>query len=833
MGDEPDSSKNAREACQVSMAASKQLTGGSLPPRKRLLVGLKQNGWSISTTLPPCPSRGSDKTSDAAMATAKMATKEDDRSVDAGAGSEVQKQVEEGCARCGGCENSAWRRLRKGGVYQRFCNSCVLLYSTSMYCPHCLGLYQDVKTLGDPSVWLICCQCQRSVHVECELKNNKNKSPDPLPYLCPNCSAQKSPCNGIFGGREKIFTESQGPPTDSTNPTDGASGEVPSENPHFGGRLSKKRRVSRESRTNFSCGALSVHREGSWLGQVSSSSTSEDSIACKSLVLSAPVSAQEAAAAAKAAACLAVKAAAAAKATAVAKALVAVKAAAAAKAALEAAALAARAEVRARAELSRRSILLEIQGQTSAKNIQITVGTEREVGENVDKLENPVDDEELARHLHRVMNSSPRITRSAAPFSKKIEAKTEVEAEVKVSAHSGSCSSDEPLPFPKPQLTRPRSVIHKESKRLESKSSTFDLAKSQFENIKNDLQQSTSQTAAVNDGSSGSHQHRSSPLACIEHSDGNAIVSHKQNTVDLLKTSTSDKRGCLDPANLKMERLCSTILPVVRDDSMKTGHSCKTLVEAGPYEAENLPVGGLKFKQGGIFEKHSDTHVKTEDGKVAFRVKDTKVNAFVCAENRSGLQCQVSEEQTPSSRDERGKGQGTSQQEVAKLTDKQKTHHHHWKSVSKLLSSVDKQVVIFDTKTFSSSQRAEDHEGKFDTSIRNGAKNGENCSIKTKPRLVSGKLGIQRSGFKETVSRLEAQQLLPRHKVSRAEEEALSTFGSSSKVVKNSTDDLKSRHIDVSKANRPARGPNVMSFTSSPSAATVSALTSGSIARHP
>ncbi|KAJ7544116.1 hypothetical protein O6H91_09G065100 [Diphasiastrum complanatum] len=793
MGDEHSVRDDAREVCP--MAASKGLTGGSLPPRKRLLVGLKQNGWSISSAVSPCPSRSP---ADAAVGAATAAGK-DDGSVIVQAGSEVGKPPEEGCARCGGCENSAWRRLKKGGVSQRFCNSCVLLYSTNLYCPHCLGLYQDVSSLGDPSVWLVCCKCQRSVHVECESENNNNTASDPLSYLCPNCITHKSPCNGVFGSRENSLTESKGAAADSAKSKKGRSGESPSENPKSGSHLCKKPRVGREIRTNHNIGVLSVHREGLGLGQVSSTSRSKVSGAsspCKSIVPFAAVSAQEAAVAAKAAAAsMAAKAAAAAKATAVAKACVAAKAAAAARAALEAAALAARAEARAREELCARSIFVETQGQASVTKMQIAVGTEQIV-ESVDKVENSLDDEELARQLHRVMNSSPRITRSATPINKKLETKTEIDAELKVSAHGSSCSSDEPPPFPKPQLTRPRSVIHKENKRWELKVSSSEVAKSEGENIKSGVQQSTSQTAVANDESSSGHRHRLSPSASIEHSDGNTIVTDKQNTVALLNTSTSGKLGALDPANPKMENLGGTPLPAVCDESKKIGHSSNSLIEVAPYEAAKVPVGGSKLKKG----------------------------------NRSGLHSQILEEQS-SLRDDRSKGQGASQQKPGKATDKQKIHH--WKSVSTLLSSGDNKRMISDKKPFSLSQRSEDNEGRSNRSIQNGMKNGENFGIRSKFKPFSrGGLGNQPPGIKGNVSRLEAEQTLTRHKVSKAEKEAVSTVGSSCKVVRNSNDDPTSLHVDVLKGNKLASGPNAMPFTAAPSSATMAALTCSSIARH-
>jgi hypothetical protein len=124
-----------------------------------------------------------------------------------------------------------------------------------------------------------------------------------------------------------------------------------------------------------------------------------------------------------------------AKENAAAKASAAVKAAAAAKVALEAAAHAARAVANLQPELRRKAANSE-----SLPKLHISVFPESKKGKvsgrsdlKVEKEEKPaghlgapsLDDEELARQLHRVINSSPRISCSLTPLRRKSSVRPE------------------------------------------------------------------------------------------------------------------------------------------------------------------------------------------------------------------------------------------------------------------------------------------------------------------------------------------------------------------------------------------------------------------------
>jgi hypothetical protein len=201
-----------------------------------------------------------------------------------------------------------------------------------------------------------------------------------------------------------------------------------------------------------------------------------------------PVSSRDAAAAAKSAAVQAFKVAMEAKENAAAKASAAVKAAAAAKVALEAAAHAARAVANLQPELRRKAANSE-----SLPKLHISVFPESKKGKvsgrsdlKVEKEEKPaghlgapsLDDEELARQLHRVINSSPRISCSLTPLRRKSSVRPETPSSgvsnsstdaVKAWPQRSQTSPTEPLSQPKPQQTRPRSVTYKDSKRFDGR----------------------------------------------------------------------------------------------------------------------------------------------------------------------------------------------------------------------------------------------------------------------------------------------------------------------------------------------------------------------------
>ncbi|KAG0607087.1 hypothetical protein M758_8G002300 [Ceratodon purpureus] len=179
-----------------SLAASRALMeGGSLPPRKRLLAGLKQNGW-LSTSPPPVVSPSAIGHAGGVGAQA------------VGVESVVRSgsaKYEDGCMGCNAVESNGLRRIKRGGVSLRLCSACTLLYSKSMFCPHCLAMYHDASLLGDPSMWLVCSRCRRSVHPECEQKHS-GSTPDPASYVCLDCvnsARRQREANGVTGMRSK------------------------------------------------------------------------------------------------------------------------------------------------------------------------------------------------------------------------------------------------------------------------------------------------------------------------------------------------------------------------------------------------------------------------------------------------------------------------------------------------------------------------------------------------------------------------------------------------------------------------------------------------------
>jgi hypothetical protein len=489
-----------------SLAASRALMeGGSLPPRKRLLAGLKQNGW-LSTSPPPVvsPTALGHASGVGAQAVGGESV------VRPGSG-----KYEDGCMGCNAVESNGLRRIKRGGVSLRLCSACTLLYSKSMFCPHCLAMYHDASLLGDPSMWLVCSRCRRSVHPECEQKQ-LGSTPDPASYVCLDCvnsARRQREANGVTGMRSK---HSSGRPVPNVHGEAGL-GASAGLGGDFVSPALKKPRMSRERSSRpgdheRSDGSrLERHRSGPDAAGGMGVAKAGSLVPPKKPPSQAPLEAaspQEAAVAARNAATAAAKVAAAAKANAAAKAAASVRAAAVAKAALEAAAHASRADTVARAELRKKmasaenrlvgggAMRLEVNVHSEPRRERSSKGEmkyERDdgyVGRRTGA--GSVDDEELARQLHRVINSSPRISRSMTPMRRKASVKPETPSSgvSNSSAETGRArprtSPAEPAqeqvqaqhehehPF-KHQQTRPRSVTHKEFRRIDSRVSRHEV----------------------------------------------------------------------------------------------------------------------------------------------------------------------------------------------------------------------------------------------------------------------------------------------------------------------------------------------------------------------
>ena len=486
--------------------------GGSLPPRKRLLAGLKQNGW-LSTS-PPSSVVSPTASSHVAHVSGSQA-------VGTGEGSVILPgKHEEGCMGCNVVDANGMRRVKRGGVSLHLCSSCALLFTKSMFCPHCLAMYHDASLLGDPSMWLVCSRCRRSVHPDCEHKHS-GSIPDASTYVCIDCvntaRRHREANGGVTGMRSK--PSSAGRLLGLNCNTEAGSCASAAATAECSSPTLKKPRMMRE-RSNKPSGDLDhadasklerhnrVGPEAAGVNRDSKSGTLPPSRKVPSQPHLVSVSSHEVAAAAKNAAAVAAKTAAAAKVNAAAKASAAVKAAAAAKQALEAAALAARAEAAARAELRRKTgnaeprlpgppkleILVHSESRRERTFAKGEIKAEREEGHpGRGAGGGSVDDEELARQLHRVINSSPRISRSLTPLRRKSSVKTDTPSSgVSNSSHEGGRPwprTGGPSPSEathhqfKQQQTRPRSVTHKEFRRIDSRVSRLEVTKAEDGNL--------------------------------------------------------------------------------------------------------------------------------------------------------------------------------------------------------------------------------------------------------------------------------------------------------------------------------------------------------------
>lgn len=444
-----------------------RMVGGSLPPRKRLLAGLKQNGSWLASSSPASPTGHT-----------SLQRIDGECRLGAGTGSVLRSfnrealtgETKVGCMSCGAPDSDAWRRANGNGVVQRFCNLCSFSVNKNSNCPRCQSLYPDGK---DPEGWLECRECRRVVHVECE----QSAPAEGVPYVCLDCVDRK------MNEEQRNALLSTGAPPVRPGPdskTDAGNCASPTvaecSNPS-----NKKHRISRESRSK------SYDAEGDDIGQF------EEMSNVTKVLLVRKSSASKAAAAASAAV-LAGRAAAAAKASAAAKAATAVRAAAVAKAALDAAALAARVEaqvggaIRRNSAFSERAAVGDVKGSATDFQLRKVRPEEAEVRaedlgiSSVTKLRS-LDDEELARQLHRAINSSPRISRGCTPLRRKPSTKPAVIANTSHAAVSwprlGLSTESQPRLQMKQQQTRPRSLQLKELKlidyrdvKLESKQSS-------------------------------------------------------------------------------------------------------------------------------------------------------------------------------------------------------------------------------------------------------------------------------------------------------------------------------------------------------------------------
>jgi len=182
--------------------------GDSLPPRKRLLAGLRQNGW-VSSLPGMVVSPGTEGFTHGVGE--KVMPAADGEGKDGVVGADQ----EEGCTGCHSVgSNSELQRIKHVAFYLRLCKSCVLLYNKSMFCPHCVAMYHDASLLGDPALWLLCCCWGCSVHAECEKKQTPAARIDASSYVCPDCvtmaSLHKETSNGLSGSRSKVSSGTVG-----------------------------------------------------------------------------------------------------------------------------------------------------------------------------------------------------------------------------------------------------------------------------------------------------------------------------------------------------------------------------------------------------------------------------------------------------------------------------------------------------------------------------------------------------------------------------------------------------------------------------------------------
>ncbi|KAJ7519831.1 hypothetical protein O6H91_20G057700 [Diphasiastrum complanatum] len=415
-----------RDECSLKLVTGTSgILCGSLPPRKRLLAGLKQNGLLFSDINLPSPplQENSNTNSHVINVNSSSAAAMGEGTLKLPVNLVPAKDVN----RSSGRDYDEIGKRNQGSLFQRSCSSCTDLHKRNTVCFYCLKACKDPNLLSDQAIWLSCCSCKRFIHLSCELRFSPRGTVDSVTYVCFMCRRSKiHQENGVAGSRDKnssnggISTGSAEGSYSSTRSFDTCS------------PFTKRQRMARERRKN----PISFRVEDiiQSIPKVGSCSYQDNrGAAIQGVKLPSNLQAcpeEDEVSAAKYAAIMAVKAAAVARATASAKAVAAVKAAAVAKAALEAAALAASEEAHARAELFRRSTWTETSSETSVLSMSDKAISHQVIKSNLDMETEKKDgecspshvsfhDEELARLLHRAINSSPRISRNTSPLGKK------------------------------------------------------------------------------------------------------------------------------------------------------------------------------------------------------------------------------------------------------------------------------------------------------------------------------------------------------------------------------------------------------------------------------
>lgn len=390
-------------------------SGASLPPRKRLLAGLKQSGWFCS-----------DSEKDSENGSREKANGEADSP---------------GCISCGATGVPALESVKNGKRFVFVCKSCNCLLNSGGICCCCFRKISDDKGLS--VVALSCCKCRRRVHCDCVPKGSGDEDDcsDSKNFVCMDCSPIKRVRDGFNGGkvrfesRRELGFENGGkengcmkqnelglaascnsdviPWTFSVSAADTAANSVDKTS-----GCSVHKLVGKQSSINSESGeaccsselqTVDGSREKRLLGN-SGSGKNNPLLSGKSSLLSEDFVVEAKAAAKRAAEALAV-----AKAEAFRKAAEAVKAATAAKDALNLAALAAQEE----RETSMHKV-------SSAKHATSKVSDRHskmealEMKGEVTAVSSVVDDEELARQLHRAINSSPRISRNSGSLGGRV-----------------------------------------------------------------------------------------------------------------------------------------------------------------------------------------------------------------------------------------------------------------------------------------------------------------------------------------------------------------------------------------------------------------------------
>ncbi|CAM6113425.1 unnamed protein product [Calypogeia fissa] len=473
---------------------ARAVVGGSLPPRKRLLAGLKQNGLWPAASSQTSPST----TTEVTHRPEEEASEEVGIIVEGVSPSSTRTVTETtngSCVSCGALESNSWRRVKRNGAVRRVCSSCAYLLNKNLSCLHCQATWSDG---ADPSVWMQCCKCQRVVHLECERRSSLLcGGGDTDSSLCSECrqvKIQDEIGTALVGNSAPGYVGIVG----LNNCCLGSVNCVSSAATESLSPRNKKSRVSKEPPR----------------GEVSWKVAGDVDVDPKAVVeRRRPTSHEIAVAAAEEVAVLAGMAAAKAKATAAVKAAAAIKAAAVAKAALDAAALAARADAQVRAQLCRSSWFAEYTAAAAGSQNETGEGevTKERVEKHDTKIKgkeipgatrSSIGDEELARQLHRVINSSPRISRGLAPLRRKcagrpVAAVSSASDFVRVIPRSVLSSPAEPLSQSKQQqLTRPRSMVPKDAKRLEPKFVKQESKTSDTDSCQNSFQQALCPTAS-------------------------------------------------------------------------------------------------------------------------------------------------------------------------------------------------------------------------------------------------------------------------------------------------------------------------------------------------